>query len=218
VQLSPIITFRGMAPSEALETDIRDRIAKLEKYYASITACRVLIEFAARHHERGNRYHVRVDLTVPGDEIVVTHETSLHSTAKDIASEKGTKGTELNPERKHAYVAVREAFDVARRQLQDYARRQRGTVKAAVRQPRGRVVRIAPIDEYGVIEAEDGHEVYFHKRSVLKDVFDRLTIGSAVSFVEEPGEKGPQASTVALVHPRRGRRTGSGSATETGGA
>jgi cold shock CspA family protein len=118
-----------------------------------------------------------------------------------------TKLAETDPERKHARVAIREAFDIARRQLQDFARRQRGTVKTAVRQARGRISQLFPIDEYGFIENEDGHEVYFQKSSVLKGAFDRLTIGSDVSFAEEPGDKGPQASTVRLLHPRRAHRS-----------
>lgn len=207
MQLTPTITFRGIDHSTALEAEIRTRINKLEMYYRSIMGCRVLVEFGQRHHESGNRYHVRIDLTVPGEEIVVAHEASLHATAQDVDLSKATKQDELDPERKHARVAVREAFDIARRRLQDYARRQRGTVKAPARQPRGRVTQLFPIDEYGYIEAEDGHEVYFQKSSVLKGAFDRLTVGSAVSFVEESGEKGPQASTVKLLHPRRRRQS-----------
>ena len=207
MQLTPSITFRGIDPSAALEAEIRTRIGKLETYYRSIIGCHVLVELAQRHHEAGNRYHVRIDLTVPGEVIVVAHDASLHATDQDIRLAKATKQDETDPERKHAFVAVREAFDIARRRLQDYARRQRGTVKAAARQPRGRVVQLFPVDAYGYIEAEDGHEVYFQKSSVLKDAFDRLAVGSTVSFVEEPGEKGPQASTVKLLHARRGRRS-----------
>jgi cold shock CspA family protein len=103
-------------------------------------------------------------------------------------------------------VAIKEAFDIARRRLQDYSRRQRGAVKADARQPRGRVSELFPVDEYGYIEAADGHEVYFQKDSVVKDAFKRLAVGSAVSFVEEPGDKGPQASTVKLLHPRLAHR------------
>jgi cold shock CspA family protein len=169
--------------------------------------CRVLVELADRHHASGSRYHVRIDLTVPGEEIVVAHEASLHATAQDVDAETATKVAEPDPERKHARVAVREAFGIARRRLQDHGRRQRGTVKAAARQPLGRIVRLFPIDEYGYIEAEDGHEVYFQKSSVLKNAFDGLTVGSTVSFVEESGEKGPQGSTVKLTHPRRARRS-----------
>jgi cold shock CspA family protein/ribosome-associated translation inhibitor RaiA len=205
MQITPSITFRGIEPSPELEEEIHTRLARLETYCQSIMGCRVLVELAQRHHEAGNRYHVRIDLTVPGEEIVVAHEASLHAAAQDTGVEVTTKADEPDPVRKHARVAVREAFDVARRRLQDYVRRQRGTVKAAVRQPRGRVAQLFPTDEYGYIEAEDGHEVYFQKTSVLKNAFDRLQIGSAVSFAEEPGDKGPQASTVRLLHPRRRR-------------
>jgi cold shock CspA family protein/ribosome-associated translation inhibitor RaiA len=214
--LTPTITFRGIAPSAALEADILARIRKLDRYYQAIMGCRVLVEFAERHHEIGNHYHVRIDLTVPGDEIVVAHDASLHATAQDVETETVTKEAEPDPERKHAHVAVREAFDIARRRLQDYGRRQRGTVKNPARAPRGRVVQLFPIDEYGYVEAEDGHEVYFQKSSVLKNAFDRLTVGSAVSFVEEPGDKGPQASTVRLLHPRRIRQSRPGVAAKAG--
>lgn len=206
MQLTPTITFRGVERTDALETEILTRLRKLETYYRGIMRCRVAVELVQRHHEAGNRYHVRIDLTVPGEEIVVSHEAGLHAAAQDIDAEKFTKVAESDPERKHARVAIREAFDIARRQLQDYARRQRGTIKTSTRQSRGRVSQLFSVNEYGYIEAEDGHEVYFQKSSVLKDAFDRLEVGSAVSFVEEQGEKGPQASTVKLLHPHRVHR------------
>src|SRR5579859_3876135 len=173
MQLTPTITFRGIDPTAALEAEIRTRIDKLETYDHSIMGCHVLVELSQRHHEFGNRYHVRIDLTVPGEEIVVAHQASLHATDQDIHLAKATKQDEADPERKHAFVAVREAFGIARRQLQDYARRHRGSAKTAARQPRGRVVRLFPIEAYGYIEAEDGHEVYFQKSSVFKNAFDR---------------------------------------------
>jgi cold shock CspA family protein len=198
----PTITFRGIDHSPTLEAAIRARINKLETYYGAIVGCRVLVEPAQRHHETGNRYHVRIDISVPGDDIVVAHEPSLHATERTIELAETARVNEPDPERKHVLVAIREAFDIARRRLQDYARRQRGTVKAPARRPRGRVSRLFPIDEYGYIEAEDGREVYFQKSSVLHAAFDRLIVGSAVSFVEEAGEKGPQASTVKLGRTR----------------
>jgi cold shock CspA family protein/ribosome-associated translation inhibitor RaiA len=217
MQLTPTITFRGIDPSETLEGEIRTRIDKLETYYQPIMGCRVLIELAERHHEAGNRYHVRIDLTVPGEEIVVAHDPGLHATAQDLHAGKVARKDESDPERRHVRVAVHEAFDIARRRLQDYARRQRGTVKTAIRLPQGRVVQLFPVDEYGYIQAEDGHEVYFQKSSVLKDAFDQLAVGSVVSFVEEPGEKGLQASTVKLTHPRRARRSPTAQSTAPAG-
>jgi cold shock CspA family protein/ribosome-associated translation inhibitor RaiA len=207
MQLAPIISFHGLEPSPALETDIRERIDRLETYCPSMIGCRVSVEFVQRHHETGNRFHVRIDLTVPGEELVVTHEANLHASAQGSGAERVGRLAEPNPERKHAHVAVREAFDVARRQLQDYARRHRGAVKVRTETPRGRVSQLYPVDEYGYIEAADGHEIYFQKSSVLKDAFEQLQVGSTVSYREEPGEKGPQASTVQLLHPHRSRRT-----------
>jgi cold shock CspA family protein len=45
--------------------------------------------------------------------------------------------------------------------------------------------------------------VYFHRNSVLLGDFEHMTVGSAVSFVEEEGERGPQASSVALLGKHR---------------
>ena len=213
LQLTPTITFRGVERTAALEAEVATRLRRLETYYHRIMGCRVLVELGERRHDAGNRYHVRIDLTVPGEEIVVTHEGGLHAAAQDLEAEKLSRVAEPDPERKYARVAIRHAFDVARRRLQDYARRQRGAVKTAVRPTPGRISQLLPADEYGYIAAGDGHEVYFQKSSVLKNAFARLTVGSAVSFVEEPGEKGPQASTVKLLHPRRIHRS---SRVETG--
>lgn len=131
MQLTPTVTFRGIEQTDALEAEILTRVRQLETYYSRIMCCRVLIELVQRHHQAGNRYHVRIDLTVPGDEIVVSHEAGLHATAQDVHTEQLTKAAEIDPERKHPGVAIREAFDVARRRLQDYARMQRGAVKTA---------------------------------------------------------------------------------------
>jgi len=215
MQVTPTVTFRGFHPFPDLEAEVQRRIDRLTTYSRSIVACRVLVELAHRHHESGNHFHVRIELTVPGDQIVVAHEHGLHATSQDTDTERATKQNETDRERQHALVAVRQAFDVARRRLQDSVRRQRGVVKQSARRPTGRVVRLFPDDGYGFIETssaatasapETTHEVYFRRESVLDHAFDRLKIGTSVSFVEEPGEKGPQASTVTLVHPRRTRR------------
>ena len=74
-----------------------------------------------------------------------------------------------------------------------------------------------PDETYGFIEAEDGHDVYFQKSSVLDNAFDRLTVGNEVSFVEEEGEKGPQASTVRLVRRRHARQPSGDTSLEAAG-
>ena len=86
-----------------------------------------------------------------------------------------------------------------RRQLEDYARRQRLAVKQHELPPHAKVSKLFPQEGYGFIETADGRDVYFHRDSVLHDAFDRLHIGTEVSFAEETGAKGPQATTVHLV-------------------
>ena len=175
------VTLRDVSPSEAVEGYIRERAAKLEVFYDRIMSCRVVVEAPVRHHRKGGPFKVRIDLTVPGDELVVNRQTD-----EDI------------------YVAIREAFDAARRRLEDYVRRQRGSVKAHEAPPLARVSKLFPEEGYGFLETPDGTEIYFHSNSVLGAGFDRLEIGTEVRFVEEQGEKGPQASTVTVIGKQHG--------------
>lgn len=193
------ITFRNTASSAEIEKQIAIRARKLENFYSPITSCRVLVEVPARHRQKGYPFHVRIDLTVPDGEIVVKRSPTLHTAEKDIADERGRKRMETRPERKHLKVAIREAFDAARRQLQDHARRQRADVKAHKPTPQARVTKLFPREGYGYIETPDGREIYFHANSVLNNRFKSLKLGSKVSFAEELGEKGPQASTLRLI-------------------
>jgi cold shock CspA family protein/ribosome-associated translation inhibitor RaiA len=175
------ITFRGLEPSDALEADIREKADKLDRFSPDIMSCRVVVEVHHKHHQDGNLFHVRVDLTVPGREIVTSRERALHHGHTD------------------PYVASRDAFDEARRQLEDYERQRRQQVKAHEVPDHGRIARLNPEEGYGFIEAAGGHDVYFHRNSVLRTPFERLSVGQEVRFDEEPGEKGPQATTVRVV-------------------
>jgi cold shock CspA family protein len=199
MKLPPTITFRRMPTIDALDADIRRRLGKLETYCPSLIRARVLIEPAERHHRAGNRFHIRIDLTVPGEEIAIAHEASVRPTARALGVRKARKQDEPDPAHKHLGVAIGDAFAVARRRLQDYVRRQRGSVKQHTARSEGRVIRLSPSGQHGFLQAEDGHEVYFHRNSVLDNAFDNLNVGSRVAFVEERGDKGPQASTVRLV-------------------
>jgi cold shock CspA family protein len=199
MQVPPGITFRRIPPIDGLDADIRKRLKKLEIYCPSLIGARVLIEPAARHHRDGNRFHVRIDLTVPGEEIAIAHETSLRPDARARAAARTRKQEEADPSHRRLGVAIREAFEIARRRLQDYVRRQRGSVKKHAARPEGRVVRLLPSESCGFLEAADGHEVYFHRHSVLADAFSDLHVGSRVTYVEERGDRGPQASTVRLL-------------------
>jgi cold shock CspA family protein len=172
------VTFKDMPVSDAIEAACLREAAKLERYAGDITSCRVVVARPHHRHRRGNLYEVRVDITLPGGEVVVNREPAEHHADE----------SEL--------VAIREAFDTARRRLEDFVRRRSGRVKVHEELPHGRIAELYPIDGYGFIASPDGRSIYFHRNSVLRGAFDRLAVGSVVRFVEEDGVKGPQASTV----------------------
>jgi len=188
-----------MKPSEAVEARIREEVSKLETFYEGIMRCRVVVELPHKHHKKGDLYHVRIDMTVPGAEWVVKREPSLQAHLLQIESEKQLKSYEAHAAHKDVFVVIRDAFKEARRQLQDYAHRVRGQTKTHIPQPTGRVSKLFPEQGYGFLETSDGNEIYFHKNSVLNDAFNRLAVGARVTFNEELGEKGVQASTVRTV-------------------
>ncbi|HEX5082347.1 MAG TPA: HPF/RaiA family ribosome-associated protein [Blastocatellia bacterium] len=123
------ITWREMAPSTAVGTKIREEAAKLEEFCDHITNCRVTIAIPRRYQNGEYQFHIRIDLTVPGGEIVANHEPTLHSSLRRTASEEHSKGQELSASHKDVYVAIRDAFKTARRKLQAYSHRQKGSVK-----------------------------------------------------------------------------------------
>ena len=182
MQLPLQITFRDMEPSEAVEANIRERSERLERFYDHIMSCRVMVEAPHGHKHQGRLYRVRIDVGVLDGELVVSHEHHHRDSAHE-----------------DVYVAIRDAFDAMKRQLEDYARKQRGDVKQHVVPEGGHVISLHPEEDYGKIETPEGRVLYFHRNSVLKDAFDKLEIGSEVRFSEEAGEQGPQASSVTLV-------------------
>jgi cold shock CspA family protein len=190
------ITFRNMKHSDAVDTCIREEAAKLDELFDQIISCRVVVEQPHQHHVRGNPFLIRINLEVPGSEIVVNQQPSLHGQVVDIRQEKRVGEMEIEGAKKDVYVAMSEAFSRARRQLQDYVRRHRSEIKTHQETPEARVAKIFPEEGYGFLQTIDGREIYFHRNSVLNDGFSRLDVGSMVMYAEEFGEMGPQASTI----------------------
>lgn len=173
------ITYRNMLPSEAVERRIRERAERLGRFCDRITGCRVVVE--SRHlHYHGAPYHIRINLTAPGDEIVVNGEPAMQQTDEDV------------------YAAIRDAFEAARRRLQDYVLQGPRLLMAHEAAPRGRIVGLDPKNDYGFIATPDGREIYFDRDSIGNAGFDRLREGDVVRFNEEAGDMGPWASTVHL--------------------
>jgi len=192
-------TFHGLAHDDAIEAMIRERVTWLEQYYGGLVRCRVVVDVPHRHQQSGRHFHVRIEMHVPaGSPIVVSHEPTLHARLQDADEAAHHKETEIDRVRRFAGVAIRDAFDVARRRLEDFVREQRGAVKAHDVPSHGEVAEISKGDRFGFIQTEHGR-VYFHAASVLDGAFDELKVGTPVAFVEEPGDKGPQASTVRML-------------------
>ncbi len=123
------ITFRGLSPRKWIEEDILEHAAKLHTYYRHIRSCRAVVSIPHQHHEAGNRFSLRVEIVVPDEEIVVSRESNLHGAIQDLAENEWVKAFDIDGMRKDLRVVVRDAFDAARRQLRDYARRHRMAVK-----------------------------------------------------------------------------------------
>lgn len=106
MQIPLQITFRNLARSEAIESAIRERAGKLETVHHAVQSCRVVVEGDGLHKQHGRTYNVRIDLHVPNHEFAVTREGD-----EDV------------------YVAVRDAFQAARRRLEELSAVTRGKVK-----------------------------------------------------------------------------------------
>jgi cold shock CspA family protein len=206
------ITYRNMKPSTEVEKWIRAEAAKLDTLYSRVMGCRVAVEVPHRHHRKGSQYHIRIDLTMPGGEVVVKREPSLNAQARHLGEPESKKQAEVKVPHKQLRQAINDAFRAAGRRLQDYARRQRGDIKSPTLLPEARVSKILPQEGYGFLTSDDGREIYFHKNSVLGRSFPRLQVGTTVRFVEEAGEKGPQASTVRIVPKQRMQQVAKGTA------
>ena len=112
MQIPLQISFRNMDPSPAIEAVVREKAAKLDRFFERIVSCDVTIEAPHRHHHKGKLYKVRIDIGMPGNDVHVNQEGPKNQAHEDV------------------YVAIRDAFDAAARQLEDHARKLRGDVKS----------------------------------------------------------------------------------------
>ena len=176
------IDFQGMSARPDVHASIERHVAALEQRCGRVTACRVVLKGPGGHHRTSGLYEVNIHLVLPnGREVNVARTPPADERHADLT------------------FAINDAFKHARRRLQDHVRRMQGQVKHHESQPIGIVKNLDASGEFGFLEATDGHEVYFHRNSVLDGAFSRLAVGAHVTFAEEMGEKGPQASTVRLL-------------------
>lgn len=167
------ITFREVPVSPAIESHIRKRAEKLNHFYDRISSCRVVIDLPQKHKHQGKLFSVKIDVTVPGKEFVVTRKAN-----EDI------------------YIAIRDAFDAIERQIEEHSRKRHGRVKLHNNVMHGHIARIIPEEGYGFIEGVDGHDYYFSMTNVSYPDFSQLNIGDAVAYIPEMLSEGRQAQHV----------------------
>jgi cold shock CspA family protein len=181
MQTEPTVTFDDIPLDEHVRDEVLEHIAALEEFHGRITGCHVVVSQPHRHRRSGRLWSVRVDVIVPGADVVVSRDHPRDHAHEDVR------------------VALRDAFLAARRRLEDHARRQRGDVKRHASPAHGRISRLFPERGYGFLETPDGREIYFHEHALGTDGLREAAVGAAVSFTEEDGDKGPQAASVQLL-------------------
>lgn len=179
-----------------MEERIRREAERLERHFDRIIGCNVVVDSPHHRSRTGNLYSVGVELRVPGGPPLVAGRTHHDDHAHE-----------------DAYVAIRDAFAAARRQLQTYAEKLRAEVKSHDAPDHGQIERLELADRFGFILSSDGTPVYFHENALVDAELEDLEPGDEVRFVVHPGEgaKGAQASTVHRIGKHHPTPAGRGS-------
>lgn len=120
MSLTPDISFRNMEPSVAVEARVREKVQWLSRHFDRLTHVRVTIEAPHRSHLKGKIYHVKIAMGVPGQpEMVINNEPEANHAHEDV------------------YVAIRDAFDTARRRVDDIAEQRSPRARGSGRKGRG---------------------------------------------------------------------------------
>lgn len=175
------VTVRDFDLSPALNTLINKRISKLDRFYNRIFGCHVIVELIQKHKHQGKLFLIKIDLTVPGKELVITKQSN-----EDI------------------YVAIRDAFKALERKLENHARKRQGRVKSHDDMMQGVVRRIVKEDNYGFIEGTDGNEYYFSMTNMSHPEFNHLVIGDVVAYIPILADQGRQAQHVIRQRTKNG--------------
>ena len=178
------ISFGSTHSNGAIRSLIDQESAKLERVCDHISSCRVALDEQPEPKRARNPYRVRVEVHVPPRHTLVAESRPRDNNPTDPLP-----------------AVIRATFKAMQAQLRKLVAKQHGNVKfhPTEQESLAMVSRLFPEEGYGFIKTPDGRDIYFHRNSVLHHDFDRLTPGTAVRFVEEAGEEGPQASTVQVI-------------------
>ncbi|MFO8027098.1 MAG: HPF/RaiA family ribosome-associated protein [Opitutales bacterium] len=177
------ISFNDVEKTPRLESLVHEKAERLEKFSDELISCHVDVAQPHAHPDSGSGYRVRIDLRVPPKDQLVAHEHSSHGNIHDTVE-----------------TVVRRAFDAIERQLKEHTERLReGQREHSEEDVPGTVIVIDKDKRYGIIKTVAGRDIYFTDKAVLHEDFDRIEIGTAVRYVDQPGDDGPRASTVEIV-------------------
>jgi cold shock CspA family protein len=176
------ITFLDFPESDAVWMAVQKRIEKLEHFFDRIVRCEVAISCPHRHRQADRLYHIQIHLIIPGEDVIVNRNHPKDETHRDI------------------YVAIGDSFNAAERILQDRVRIVRHKTKFHEQQSEeGKISKVFYQECFGFLETSNGRECYFGENSITNENFNHLKIGQRVRFHEEPGEKGPQVTSMAVI-------------------
>jgi ribosome-associated translation inhibitor RaiA len=187
MQVPVEITFHNIERSEWAESEIRARVAELDKMFDRLTSCRVRVDQRATHGG-GIPPVVHIELKIPGRaDVVVSHEP-------EFLLRKFQRPDLRN--------AINEAFRIAERQLIELKNQRQGRTKApqhdGPNQRLGQVTEIQLEQDFGFLVTSEGSLLYFHRNSLLSGNFDALSRGDEVYYVEGVGDTGPIATKVRV--------------------
>jgi hypothetical protein len=153
------ITFRNMKSSAMVEEWIQAEAAKLDTFSSQIMACRVAIEMPHRHNRIGKPLHVRIDVTLPGKEIVIKREPVPRHKPRTLGEGDALLKLQPLPPHHDLHLVIHDAFKAAARRVHDFARYRRGNVKRHVQLPKANERGILSGGKYGFVNAEEGRSL-----------------------------------------------------------
>lgn len=120
------VVLRNTESNAVVDAFVRSQVEALGGVFPRIEHCRVVVDVPHRHHRTGNRFHVRLQVSIPGEDVIVDHEPGADQGRSEGHVEKQS---EVGAVHRELDLALRHAFAAARRQLQSRAQRMRGEVK-----------------------------------------------------------------------------------------
>jgi len=182
------IAFHNIEKTDWAEATIREHVARLERIYDRVIACRVRVDQRNSNPTKTIPPVVHIEIGLPGrKDIVIAHEPDR---------------LQQRFQTPDLHNAINEAFRIAERRLSEFKHQLKHPTAErrheAVREFRGQIAEINPDDDFGYLLTKEGGLLYFHRNSLLSGDFNSLKRGDEVSYVEAMGDTGPIASKVRV--------------------